>query len=30
MLVRIYTGSDEQSHFEDLDMPTQDVYRVMT
>ena len=25
MLVRIYTGSDKQSHFEDLDMPTQDV-----
>ena len=30
MLVRIYTDSDEQSHFEDLDMPTPDVYRVMT
>ena len=30
MLVRIYTGSDKQSHFEDLDMPTQDVHRVKT
>ena len=30
MLVRIYTGSDEQSHFEDLEMPTQDVHRVTT
>ena len=30
MLVRIYTGSDEQSHFEDLDMPTQDVHRITT
>ena len=30
MLVRIYTGSDGQSHFEDLDMPTQDVHRVTT
>ena len=30
MLVRIYTGSDKQSHFEDLDMPTHDVHRVKT
>tara|TARA_Y100000815_G_scaffold160740_1_gene145838 strand:- start:4 stop:348 length:345 start_codon:yes stop_codon:yes gene_type:complete len=30
MLVRIYTGTDEQSHFEDLDMPTPDVHRVTT
>ena len=30
MIVRIYTGDDGQSHFEDLDAPTEPVQRVTT
>jgi mannose-6-phosphate isomerase-like protein (cupin superfamily) len=30
MLVRIYTGDDGQSHFEDIGMPSDDVLRVAT
>ena len=30
MLVRIYTGDDGQSHFEDLDLPEPDVQRIAT
>ena len=30
MIVRIYTGDDGQSHFEDLDPPTESVQRIAT
>ena len=30
MIVRIYTGDDGQSHFEDLDVPTESVERIAT
>jgi quercetin dioxygenase-like cupin family protein len=30
MLVRIYTGDDGQSHFEDLSLPESDVQRIAT
>ena len=30
MIVRIYTGDDSQSYFEDLDAPTEPVQRVAT
>ena len=30
MFVRIYTGDDGQSHFEDLDLPEPDVQRIAT
>ena len=30
MLVRIYTGGDGQSHFEDVGLPAEDVLRVAT
>ena len=30
MLVRIYTGDDGQSHFEDLGLPEPDVHRIAT
>ena len=30
MLVRIYTGNDGQSHFEDVGMPSEDALRVTT
>ena len=30
MMVRIYTGEDGQSHFEDLDLATGDVVRIPT
>ncbi len=30
MLVRIYTGDDAQSHFEDLGLPDPDVQRIIT
>jgi len=30
MIVRIYTGDDGQSHFEDMDAPTEQTHRVAT
>ena len=30
MIVRIYTGDDGQSHFEELDAPTETVHRIAT
>jgi mannose-6-phosphate isomerase-like protein (cupin superfamily) len=30
MIVRIFTGDDGQSHFEDLDAPTESVQRIAT
>ena len=30
MLVRIYTGDDGQSHFEDIGMSSEDVLRIAT